>query len=633
MKVMKIGGFMIKSVQYICEYFKFKFLFVCILLFVIFFNMKKVYATTSGQLDITKYDDVWFTRRGGGKDYQSDKLGFYSLNGDVVYCIEPEAHITTDSYVGEFGFINSPYSREINDYISLVAYYGYEYPGHQTLRYRMATQALIWEKTGGQIIEFWTQASGWGDNINVDYEKGQILELINRHYLKPSFDNTSVKGYVNKEIVLTDSNNVLSEYEVSDDGGNIVRIDGNSIYITPVSGGGNVVLSKKVYQEGDTIIYFGSDGLSQKMARLRLESEVNSVINLDVLSAKVKVVKVDYDTNQVVKRSNISFKIYDKVRGTYVCENPECTFTTNQDGYFLTSFLESGTYVLEEVDSYIDGYLWNDQVVEFSVDENSNIVDGVLTVYFSNKAVYGRVNVKKFGEELIKEKDGYTYTNIELPNVKLGLYAFSDIYDSLGNLVYSKDDLVCVLVTDSLGEAYVDNLYLGSYYIKEIETDSSHVLDLEIYYFDLFYIDQYTEKVEYSLTLVNHIPKGELDFKKTDFVESKGLPDTLIEIYDLEDNLVFSGRTDVNGDIVIKELPVGKYYILEKEAPLGYLLNNEKLFFEIKENGEVVKCVMKDELEVLVPDTLSYAFPFKEIVPLFMFCVGLGVFFYEEKFS
>ena len=48
------------------------------------------------------------------------------------------------------------------------------------------------------------------------------------------------------------------------------------------------------------------------------------------------------------------------------------------------------------------------------------------------------------------------------------------------------------------------------------------------------------------------------------------------------DELIFSGRTDDKGMIVIDKIKYGKYYIIEKEAPEGYQINNEKMFFEIK---------------------------------------------------
>ena len=84
---------------------------------------------------------------------------------------------------------------------------------------------------------------------------------------------------------------------------------------------------------------------------------------------------------------------------------------------------------------------------------------------------------------------------------------------------------------------------------------------------------------------------GSLDFTKLDFSTDETLPNTLIQIYNENDELVFEGRTDENGKITIEELTYGKYYILEKEAPEGYELNTEKMWFEIREDGEIVKSV------------------------------------------
>ena len=36
--------------------------------------------------------------------------------------------------------------------------------------------------------------------------------------------------------------------------------------------------------------------------------------------------------------------------------------------------------------------------------------------------------------------------------------------------------------------------------------------------------------------------------------------------------------------------------MVEKEAPEGYILNPEKMYFEIKENGEIVKATMTNEI-------------------------------------
>ena len=72
-----------------------------------------------------------------------------------------------------------------------------------------------------------------------------------------------------------------------------------------------------------------------------------------------------------------------------------------------------------------------------------------------------------------------------------------------------------------------------------------------------------------------------------------------------DSEIIFIGTTNEEGKIVIANLEYGKYYILEKNAPKGYKLNEEKMWFEIKEDGQVVKATMKDERIIEVPNTSS----------------------------
>lgn len=59
-----------------------------------------VNAASSGTLSHPKVPDVWYTRRGGGKPYMSAQYETYSMDGKVVYCIEPGIDITTTRYLG-----------------------------------------------------------------------------------------------------------------------------------------------------------------------------------------------------------------------------------------------------------------------------------------------------------------------------------------------------------------------------------------------------------------------------------------------------------------------------------------------------------------------------------------------------
>lgn len=359
------------------------------------------------------------------------------------------------------------------------------------------------------------------------------------------------------------------------------------------------------------------------------------------ITARLKVIKIDSETGNTIPVAGIKFKIFDVENNEYVCQvtdKEQCVFVTNDEGILLTPLpLESGTYRLEEQDQKLDGYLWNEEALTFAIGDdstliNDNVFGAIVEVEFENTQVKGKVEINKTGEELIIEDDSYHYEKIKLEGAEFELRANEDIIVG-EKTYYKKGELVTILVTDKDGYASIDNLPLGKYTLKEIKSANNNVLDPNTYEFELVYEDQYTEVVYKTFTLDNKYPKGELEFTKTDLVTGDPLPDTKIEIFTENGVKVFEGRTDENGKIIITDLPVGKYFILESDAPDGYILNEEKMWFSITENGEIVKADMTNEKIVEVPNTLQEKDILIEIISATLLLSGIGIIIYAKKKS
>lgn len=492
----------------------------------------------------------------------------------------------------------------------------------------MATQMLMWYLTTDKAVELRDQQYGYGNLIDIEKEKNEIMRLVNNHYTKPSFNNNSYDILYDNELVIKDNSNVLDMYIVKDNDGNEVNIVDNELHINSKKiGKSKIILEKKKYDNKATMIFKGDDNYSQKQAILRNNDLIESIININTYGARIKVNKIDSETKQIIKKKGIKFKIKNNDNGEYLCENSECIFETNDEGYFILNKYLLGNYSIYEVeDQMLDNYLWNKNKLDISITKDTVVnSDNIYSVNFTNERVKGKIIINKIGEKL---NDDYTYDKIHLKDVKYGVYANDDILVG-DSIKYKKNDLVGNIITDSNGQGILDNLEIGKYYIKELSSSNDNIIDKNIYEFEIKYKDKYTKTILKEFSFNNYLPKGNLEFIKLDSNTNKPIKDTLIEVY-YNDDLFYKGYTDELGKIILNDIPLGTYYLKEVESSNGYINNNEVINFKIDKDKQYIKLSMTNDMIIEVPNTFLFDYKFIELIGLIIIFLSIGGIIYDK---
>ena len=143
-------------------------------------------------------------------------LSIYKDNDKQLYCLQPDLKVTTLDY-DSFEYINnSDLTIQEVIYIKEVIYFGYNYTGHEDIKYFLATQELIWEKITDYEIDWHIQNGKFFKKIDIETEKSEILKLVNESKKLPSFSNTKHKIPINEEYILVDENNIINKFEPMD---------------------------------------------------------------------------------------------------------------------------------------------------------------------------------------------------------------------------------------------------------------------------------------------------------------------------------------------------------------------------------------------------------------------------------
>lgn len=205
----------------------------------------------------------------------------------------------------------------------------------------------------------------------------------------------------------------------------------------------------------------------------------------------IQAIKKDIDTGKTVVAANTTFSVY-KSDDTYVGD-----ITTNGKGIAKTDLVRYGDYYLVEKTAP-NGYVQSDKRIVYKIREDGKTYEAEL----SNKRVLGSVDLSKEDSKTGKTPLG----EATLEGAEYGLYANADILDPAdGSVLHKKDKKIATLTTDKDGNAGVDNLYLGSYYVKEIKASDGYTLDETKNEFALTYKDQHTSVVTKKQTVLERV--------------------------------------------------------------------------------------------------------------------------------
>lgn len=557
-------------------------------------------------LVLDRQEGIYYVRTGGDLPYYSSQFIIYRVGNDIAYCIEPSKNITTYSYVDSDGNINLPYSDDVKRKIQLIGYFGREYPHHDNVHYSMAAQALIWNLTSNQEITFYTGPHGTGGIIDITSEKEEIMDLVN-NYQELSLPN-EVNGKFNTKIELIDNN--LNNYTISDYGGNdingnVTLKDNKLTIFSKIIGKSYIELKRNSYDDKGTLIYVGNNkDNSQTLGRLRLPNNTYR-INLDISGIRIRVDKVD-ENNNPIKIPGIKFKIKDLQKNEYLCDNSECYYETNDDGYFYSKPVPFGKYEIEEVNEIIPGFAVNLEKKVVNVNEEGFIFlseeyNHFVKTTFKNVKVKGKVVIIKNKENYAVENDCIEYY------LEAGSHVKFDLFNGDNTFIKS-------IETDDDGYAIIENLELGNYYLKEESLNNYKTVD-DIS-FTITQSNSEEKVIEKEIVINNYFEKGNIIIRKIDADTNEGIPNTFFDIY-YNDTLLFRKKTNDNGEIILNNMPYGNYYIQEYQANEMYQLTNEKYFLNL--NEELANIIIKNsKVTVDVPDTLDNTNYFMDFSSLLM---------------
>ena len=315
--------------------------------------------------------------------------------------------------------------------------------------------------------------------------------------------------------------------------------------------------------------------------------------------ADVSVVKKDSDTENPLDGGKYTLYAGNDIKnyaGQVIVTKGTAleTVSTGEDGkasYSVDLPISNGYYVSETQAPY--AYIRNSKDV---YSFNFNVLpETQAKASFSHTFVNDRTTAKIHIYKVDKESGkAAAQGDASLEGAVYGLYARNDIVhpDGATGVVFKAGDLVATLTTDKNGEAEVNNLYLGNYYVKEITPSEGYLLDEEEHDVVCDYEGDLVAEVSRSTTSAEQVIKQPFQLIKvsdngddteagllagaefTAYLKSS-LPVKADGSYDFDkaapvvigENGATTITSDDKGHAVSIAIPYGTYVVVESKTP------------------------------------------------------------------
>ena len=358
-------------------------------------------------------------------------------------------------------------------------------------------------------------------------------------------------------------------------------------------------------ENGITIVITDKKNTSQK-GTITIEKTGEIFSNVISSGEEVIIYQPEYSVNGL---SGAVFEIYadediTTPDGTVRAKKDELvsTLKTNTKGTAISKQLYLGKYRVVEKTAP-NGFVLNRTInhIELTYSGQNEKVTNTLTS-FTNDRQKVVIDLTKILEQDEKFNIG---NNNEIFNVSFGLYADEDLKASNGTVI-PKDGLLEIITCNEKGKAtFTTDLPIGSYYVKEISTDSHYILSEKKYPVLFEYAGQDTATVHISVNdgepIENEIIYGTIKGLKIDRETGENIAGALFGLFSIneteftEETAILTGKSNEEGIFTFENVPYGEYIVRELKPAEGYLPNEENYQATVSEDEEVIEITVKND--------------------------------------